>query len=295
MNHDAITRIENPTPEQLEACIREHRPVIFTGLMAGQRASTSWDIPYLKARLGPRVVKVVNHDKPKLFWDPRLGLPARPQPFNEFVEAAFERKEGGYSYLQDDVNSLPMIRDDYALPRMMEDKGLLRGKFWLSGAGLITPLHYDPVETFHWVIRGAKRFLSYQPGVRRFYPFPARSTAPFISQVDPDHPDPERFPRFQGAKCVEFSVNEGEILYLPAFWWHQVYSQGPVNISLNFVWFASMAKCYRHALQYARARGHIKRTVAQVKAQAEAAREELMRLQQPQYLRPPTTNSVMAP
>jgi hypothetical protein len=293
MNNDAIVRIDNPSPEQLDRCIRQHRPAIFTGLMKGQTATKSWDVPYFKEKLGDRSVKVVSHDKPKLFWDPERGLPVRAQPFSEFAERVFQRKEPSFSYLQDDINSLPMIRDDYALPRMMQEKQLFRGKFWLSGAGLITPLHYDPVETFHWVIRGSKRFVSYRPGVRRFYPFPAGSTAPFISQVDPDDPQPQRFPRFAGAKPVEFWVNEGEILYLPAFWWHQVYSEGDVNVSLNFVWLASLAKSLRYFPQYSRARAHIKRTQAAVKVQAEATREELRKLTQ--GLTAPTTNRVMAP
>jgi hypothetical protein len=288
-----IQRIENPSPAQLDQCIRAHRPVIFSGLMRGQTATTSWDVPFLKQRLGTRPVKVVSHDKPKLFWDPERGLPIRSQPFAEFA-ARFDGKPTDYSYLQDDINNLPALRGDYVLPRMMEEKGLLRGKFWLSGEGLITPLHYDPVETFHWVIRGSKRFVSYQPGVRRFYPFPAKSTAPFISQVDPDHPDPARCPRFAAATPFEFTVRAGEILYLPAFWWHQVYSQDGANVSLNFVWFASRAKCYRHFLQYARARAHIRKTVATVKAQAEATRAELAKVQA-HGLRAPTTNSVMAP
>jgi len=158
---------------------------------------------------------------------------------------------------------------------MMADKGLFRAKFWLSGPGLITPLHYDPVETFHWVIRGSKRFICYPPGVRRFYPFPANSTAPFISQVDPDQPDLDRYPRFRAAQPIEFTVEAGEILYLPAFWWHQVYSEGAVNLSINFVWFASRLRSLRHYPQFSRARRHIAMRLAQVRAQEKAARLEI--------------------
>jgi hypothetical protein len=272
-----IQRLDRPSPAQLDACINGHQPVILTGLTHDQVATRCWDIPYLQQKLGDRPVSVVQHDHPRLFWDPQAGLPVKPSTFAAFAASAFERKDAGYSYLQDDVNALPVLRDDYQLPRMMEDKGLVRGKFWLSGGGLITPLHYDPVETFHWVIRGAKRFVCYRPGVRDYYPFPAGSRAPFISQVDPDHPDAARFPRFQRAVPLEFTVQAGEILYLPAYWWHQVYSQGDVNVSLNFVWFASAARSYRHLPQYLRARQHIARGMAAVRAHAQAARLERQR------------------
>jgi lysine-specific demethylase 8 len=244
-------------------------------VMDDQVATRSWDVPYLRSKLSDRVVDVVTHDKPRIYWDPKAGLPLHKMAFNDFADSVFERRDAGFSYMQDDVNSFPLIKDDYQLPAMMADKSLFRAKFWLSGAGLITPLHYDPVETFHWVIRGSKRFVCYPPGVRQFYPFPADSTAPFISQVDPDHPDLERFPRFRGVKPVEFTVNAGEILYLPAFWWHQVYSEGAVNVSLNFVWFASRLRSLRHYPQFSRAKRHIALRLSQIRAKEQAARLEV--------------------
>ena len=170
MKHQQPIRIENPTREQLDRCIAEHRPAIFSGVMQDSVAAQSWDLPYLRSKLAGRTVQVVQHDKPRLYWDPNAGLPHRPFTFDEFADSAFVRNDGGFQYLQDDVNSFPLIRDDYKLPPMMADKGIVRGKFWMSGNGLITPLHYDAVETLHWVIRGSKRFLCYGPGVRRYYP-----------------------------------------------------------------------------------------------------------------------------
>jgi lysine-specific demethylase 8 len=270
-----ITRITNPTRAQLDECVRRHQPAILSGVLDREIATRAWDVPYLRAKLGDREVDVVSHDRPRIYWDPQRGLPTRRMAFNQFADGVFTRRDPGFSYLQDDVNSFPVIKDDYRLPAMMADKQLFRAKFWLSGPGLITPLHYDPVETFHWVIRGSKRFICYRPGVRRFYPFAADSTAPFISQVDPDQPDLARFPRFAGARPVELTVNAGELLYLPAFWWHQVYSEGAVNLSLNFVWFASRLRCLRHYTQFSRARRHIAMRLAQVRAQEQAARREL--------------------
>lgn len=275
MKTTQIARLHNPTRAQLDRCIAANQPAILTGLLDDQAAS-KWDVPYLRSKLGPRTVQVVQQDKPRVYWDPRAGLPIKALTFNEFAESAFQRQDAGFSYLQDDVNSFPIIRQDYELPAMMADRGLWRAKFWLSGAGLVTPLHYDPVETFHWVIRGSKRFVCYKPGIGRYYPHPARSTAPFISRVDPDFPDPDKFPKFRRAQAVEFHVNDGEVLYLPTYWWHQVYSEGAVNISLNFIWFTSRLKALRHLPQALRAQRHIARGVAQVKAKENAARAEIL-------------------
>jgi hypothetical protein len=266
VSHEIVERLSRPTPEQLERCIDAHRPVIFTGLMDGQTATTSWDVPYLRARLGARPVKVVEQaEDPRLFWDPEKGLPLKAMPFQAFA-AGLEGGRTGFSYLQDQIENLAGLRDDYRLPAMMEAKQILRAKFWLSGHGLITPLHYDPVETLHWVVRGRKRFVCYAPGVRHYYPFPFGSTAPFISRVDPDRPRPGEFPRFERALPVAFHLEPGEILYLPAYWWHQVYSQGAVNVSVNFVWHASRWKQARHLPQYLRSRRHVARATAAARA-----------------------------
>lgn len=270
MSTTGIVRLVRPDRAQLDRCIADHRPAILEGLMDGQTAARDWSLPYLRGKLGGRPVKVVSHDRPRLYWDPEKGLPLRSWDFDAFADL-FAGRASNYSYLQDDINSFADLKDDYRLPSIIEEKGLLRGKFWLSGPGLITPLHYDPVETLHWMVRGSKRFICYRPGVGRYYPFPFGSTAPFISRVDPDHPDPARFPRFQQAQPVEFEVKAGEVLYLPTYWWHQVYSEGAVNISVNFVWHASRWKALRHLGQSLRARKHLARAVAQARALQQAA------------------------
>jgi hypothetical protein len=274
MGHATVEHVHQPSPARFEQLIREHRPAILTGLVDDQLATRRWDLSYFRETLGDRAVKVVDHDRPRIHWDPKDGLPLRASTFGAFIDEAFERKAAGFHYLQDDVNAFPGIQDDYHLPSMMTAKRFWRTKLWLSGAGLITPLHFDPVETLHWVVRGAKRFVSYAPGVRKYYPYPTKSTASFISQVDPDDPRPDRFPRFRHAIPVEFTVNEGEILYLPAFWWHQVYSEGAVNLSLNFVWFTSWAKSLRHFPQLYRTRRQLAQRVAQARAQARATTAE---------------------
>jgi hypothetical protein len=273
MTSTSIVRIDNPSRAQLDRCIARNQPAVFRGLMTGEVAAR-WDLPYLRTKLGAQIVQVASNDRPRLHWDPQAGLPIQGVPFSQFADAAFERPGLLYRYLQDDVNSIPALGDDYRLPSMIEEKGIQRAKFWLSAAGLVTPLHYDPADTLHWMIRGRKRFRLYRPGVRAYYPFSWKSTAPFISQVDPDRPEPRRYPRFARAEAqaIDFDLQEGELLYLPTFWWHQVTSLAPVNISLNFVWLASLAKCLRYFPQFARAARHLVKQIGKARAKAVQAR-----------------------
>jgi len=59
----------------------------------------------------------------------------------------------------------------------------------------------------------------------------ARKRSPFASQVHIDNPDYDRFPRFRNTKPLEAVVRAGEILYIPTYWWHAVYSPG-LNLAI---------------------------------------------------------------
>ena len=57
----------------------------------------------------------------------------------------------------------------------------------------------------------------------------------YLSYVDCDNPDYERFPKFRQAVALEGILEPGEMLFLPAGWWHQVRSMD-LAISVNFWW-----------------------------------------------------------
>ena len=55
------------------------------------------------------------------------------------------------------------------------------------------------------------------------YPNPLGSHGKTVqSQVNCDAPDLELFPNFAGAKCQYCVLEPGEMLFIPAFFWHQV-------------------------------------------------------------------------
>src|SRR4029077_1058107 len=55
------------------------------------------------------------------------------------------------------------------------------------------------------------------------------------SRVDPEHLDPERFPRFGSASVLDCVVGPGDVLFIPRGWWHYLRSESP-SISINH-WF----------------------------------------------------------
>ena len=95
-------------------------------------------------------------------------------------------------------------------------------RFWLGPAGTVTPLHCDYDDNVFAQIWGSKRIFLAPPHHDEFlYPREANAIL-FGSPFDPEAPDFERFPLARQAATVEVIVNPGDMLYVPAGWYHQV-------------------------------------------------------------------------
>jgi hypothetical protein len=95
-------------------------------------------------------------------------------------------------------------------------------RFWLGPAGTVTPLHCDYDDNIFAQIWGSKRIFLSPPHHDEFlYPREANAIL-FGSPFDPEAPDYEKFPLARRATMIECIVNPGDMLYVPAGWYHQV-------------------------------------------------------------------------
>ncbi|MES2319772.1 MAG: cupin-like domain-containing protein [Pseudomonadota bacterium] len=97
-------------------------------------------------------------------------------------------------------------------------------RFWLGPAGTVTPLHCDYDDNMFAQIWGSKRIFLSPPHHDEFlYPNEANAIL-FGSPFDPEAPDYDKFPLARQATMIECVMNPGELLYIPAGWYHQVRS-----------------------------------------------------------------------
>ena len=97
-------------------------------------------------------------------------------------------------------------------------------RYWLGPAGTVTPLHCDYDDNLFAQIWGSKRIILSPPHHDEFlYPREANAIL-FGSPFDPEAPDYERFPLAREATMIECLVEAGDMLYVPAGWYHQVRS-----------------------------------------------------------------------
>ncbi|WP_219135491.1 cupin-like domain-containing protein [Janthinobacterium sp. UMAB-60] len=95
-------------------------------------------------------------------------------------------------------------------------------RFWVGPAGTVTPLHCDYDDNIFAQVWGRKRIMLSPPHHDVFlYPSEANAIL-FGSPFDPEAPDFERFPLARQATMIECLVEPGDMLYVPAGWYHQV-------------------------------------------------------------------------
>lgn len=95
-------------------------------------------------------------------------------------------------------------------------------RFWLGPAGTVTPLHCDYDDNIFAQVWGAKRIFLSPPHHDEFL-YPRAANAILVgSPFDPEAPDFDRFPLAREATMIECIVNPGDLLYVPAGWYHQV-------------------------------------------------------------------------
>ncbi|MET0982775.1 MAG: cupin-like domain-containing protein [Telluria sp.] len=97
-------------------------------------------------------------------------------------------------------------------------------RFWLGPAGTVTPLHCDYDDNIFAQIWGTKRIFLAPPHHDEFLYTSEANAILFGSPFDPEAPDFEKFPLARQATMIECIVNPGDMLYVPAGWYHQVRS-----------------------------------------------------------------------
>mmetsp|Transcript_27108 Transcript_27108/g.65973 ORF Transcript_27108/g.65973 Transcript_27108/m.65973 type:complete len:255 (-) Transcript_27108:1517-2281(-) len=129
------------------------------------------------------------------------------------------------------------LSGDFQVPWFSTWLFLDQVNFWMGGPRDVTSqLHYDGGINLLAQISGTKRFLLLPPSAAPYLYLNFSSPTPNFSPIDIESPDVDRYPEYaKVSKPIECLVEPGDVLHVPAKWFHQVHSSGR-NVAVNF-WF----------------------------------------------------------
>ncbi|TPV97052.1 MAG: cupin-like domain-containing protein [Myxococcales bacterium FL481] len=241
--------------------VRVGRPVVIRGMLERWPARASWAAERLRTRLGDVVLRgkvSTNHMHPN-FLAPSMAQMFRTEERSvaAWLERMLARDSQRARYLisgQEEplVNvrrgqarqtsaKLAALVDDFALPPLFDESRLYTIWTWFSGAGVRTWLHFDNngCDNLNAQVHGEKRCWLVPPGQQwRLSPFPLGAAVPAYncSQVNLESPDLAQFPEFAQCQGWEGRLEAGDLLYIPAFWYHAFEHLGRYNANVNFWW-----------------------------------------------------------
>ncbi|MDZ8237946.1 MAG: cupin-like domain-containing protein [Nostoc sp. ChiQUE01a] len=246
---ESILRIKNPTVKKFSELWKQHQPFVIEDVAKDWDASKKWCHQYLIEQCGNNLVPVRFYHPN--FWHNSENYayedgyePKKEIKFHEYINNHIEKtvQENNLEcYLSEAYfeDRFPELVRDITYPEYFDRKAFVTFWYGFSSKNFssTTNLHFDPLHNIFAQIRGRKRILLYPPSdYLSFYPpLDGTSGVGFNSKVNPDLSNLELFPKFPRQDKIEITLQPGEILYIPPFWWHHLTAVDE-NISLSF-WY----------------------------------------------------------
>jgi lysine-specific demethylase 8/hypoxia-inducible factor 1-alpha inhibitor (HIF hydroxylase) len=233
------------TPQQFnQRYQRPGVPVILLGL----KPEPDWNLDYLCQQLGNQEFLLRYYGKERYQQDKRewtsigSGVQTQSQPFSVYSELLRTQvaHEQDIYLAKCSLHHTALMNTDTVqrLQAELEQLGLTQPasglNLWVGPSGHMECLHYDAMDGTLIQLHGRKRVVLFPPSQTfNLYPFPfyahlryGLKLRSWFSRVYPDQPDFAAFPKLRTALQYKYDVtlHPGEMLYIPAGWWHEVTS-----------------------------------------------------------------------
>jgi len=125
----------------------------------------------------------------------------------------------------------PELYKDLRIPKLFPSKSFFSSVFRITSPGLQLWTHYDTCDNILVQVRGRKRIVFFPPWeALNLYLDGDKSLV-----LDIDNPDLSIYPNFQKVERYEAVLEEGDIVFIPALWFHNVIALN-FSISVNVFW-----------------------------------------------------------
>ncbi|XP_021518313.2 tRNA wybutosine-synthesizing protein 5 isoform X3 [Meriones unguiculatus] len=232
----------------MEHLYPQRKPLVLEGLDLGP-CTSKWTVDYLSQVGGTKEVKihvaaVAQMDFIKLYL---LTSWSREQPKKCIRNSSSQRmrnttyghlektRGSSYSFTGKDVADIrqqfPSLGEDIKFPIFFKEEQFFSSVFRISSPGLQLWTHYDVMDNFLLQVTGKKRVTLFNPQDAHYlYLSGSKSEV-----LNIDSPDLDKYPLFPKARRYECSLEAGDVLFIPALWFHNVISE-EFGVGVNIFW-----------------------------------------------------------
>lgn len=238
MKLTSLERVHRPTVDRFQSEYFQKKPVILTGFMDNWMARKLWKPESMKQVFGHIVVPVRGSDNEFEVMFGNVG--AKSLTLGQYFDLiANPAPNGKKPYLGNISLNHPATREQlkpllghFKFPNLCPGKENKEIRLWVGAPGQKSTIHNDNYDNFNSQIVGQKKFLLFSPEQHALL-YPKKiSDMCWASPVDKDNPDYDKYPLSLELTGYECTLEPGEMLYIPIFWWHQAISES-LAINLN--------------------------------------------------------------
>lgn len=231
-----VPTIENLSPARFfEEYFLKGIPVIFKGAAKSSLACQKWNFSFFKKKYGQDKAIIVNHpaygDNQESFEIITLAKLIDSIDQDSSKYARFHPLLDRHPELQNDLDK------DWFKDYMCEksEKGFVFHTLFMAGEGTKTTTHNARNENLFLQIEGQKRWFLWPADYSYLFQPEANRMAAKHCDLNPHHPDLEKYPGYQYLDYYEAVLEPGDILYVPSYMWHYVENLSP-SIGVGTRW-----------------------------------------------------------
>lgn len=220
-------------------CKVQKNPVLITGIFDEIPELTRWTPHWMKSKLKNKTVMVRESDSPTF----AVEATNTEMPFDQYVDTICDPNFSHstkrlYMQQQSIDRALPELKSEVLIDRHLPEKKVFMKNIWFGPGGNTSPLHFDPFDNLFLQLYGTKQFYIFDPkDYSNLYAGSWLTNTPHISGIDPVNVDLDLYPLARNASLMQLEIKAGSALFLPSYWWHQVFSE-ELSISIN-IWLTT--------------------------------------------------------
>lgn len=190
-----------------------------------------WTKEYLIDKIGSNIIKVTNMKENILNFF--KGTEEVEMRFDLFIELLESNNKLYYAQRElDDV-----LKKDIYIPDNIDKEIICNVVTWIGSGEQFTPLHFDHDDGYLCIVKGYKKVRLIHPKYTNLIkPYKTLMYSEFLS-VDELKNNNINF------EVKEYNLRSGDILFIPAGWWHDVKSSKEQSIAYT-IWLNSYEGVY---------------------------------------------------